>query len=145
MHELIERMRHVVRPFEADPGVADELGMAAASPVEGRKAACERLEQRVRARVVEARGDVAVLAAKELRELVGGQGLLEAPPGEAGRRAAHEGQLTRSGSTDTPSDLSTSPPFRGLSDQLVATTRTGRPSAGSRLAGGWKTRGRVRS
>ena len=134
--------RQLLRLVEAEPGVADELGMAAASQVDRRKAAGERLEQRVRARVVAARGDVDVLAAKQLGELAPSGSGAETPRA----RSAAGGRPTkvsskRSGSRCTSSHASASPPLRGLSDQLVATTRTGRPSAGSRLAGGWKIAG----
>ena len=39
------------------------------------------------------------------------------------------------------SQASAAPPFRGLSDQLVATSRTRLPASGSRVAGGWKIAG----
>ncbi len=47
----------------------------------------------------------------------------------------------RLGSTVAPRACRTSVPFRGLSDQLAATTRTGRRPSGSRPSGGWKIAG----
>ena len=55
---------------ERDASVADELRMAAAPAVYGRQPAGERLEQRVRRRVVQARGEVDVVAAQLVGEAV---------------------------------------------------------------------------
>ena len=67
--------------------------MAAASPVERGQAAREGLEKRVRARVVEARGDVGVLPSKDLRQLLRGQRNDVRPTREPFGGATDEGQL----------------------------------------------------
>ena len=60
----------LLRSVEPDPAVPDELGMPAAAQKGRGKPAGERLDQRVRARVVPARRDVDVLAAEQLGELL---------------------------------------------------------------------------
>src|SRR5207302_10579864 len=71
--EPVEEPRQLLLVVVAEAGVTDELGMAAASRVERRQAAGKRLEERVRARVVQARRHVDVLTAQHLGELRGGQ------------------------------------------------------------------------
>ena len=83
-------------PSKPTPAVADELRVAAAAAVERREAAGERLEQRVRARVVEARGDVRVLPRRSVCELAPRPAERRASsPFEPCRRAADERQLER--------------------------------------------------
>ena len=55
---------------EPEPALADELRMAAAAQERRRQPAGERLEQRVRARIVPARGEVDVVLAQEVGQLV---------------------------------------------------------------------------
>ena len=67
--------------------------MAAARAVERREAAGQRLDQRVRARVVAARRDVGVVAAKLVRERAGGERTDGRDPREGLGRTPDEGQL----------------------------------------------------
>ena len=62
------RRRRSLVLAERDPALTDELRMPAAVAVRGRQAARERLEQRVRARVVPARSDVDVLRPEQVGE-----------------------------------------------------------------------------
>ena len=116
--------------------------MPAAVAVGGRQAARKRFEQGVRAGVVAARRDVDVLRPEQ----VGERGRIERPDdAEALERGAAAGPANvsskRSGSRFRSSHASVSAPLRGLSDQLLATSRTRLPSSGSRPAGGWKIAG----
>src|SRR5439155_6750472 len=76
----------------AETGLADELGVAAAPGVHGWQAALERLDQRVRARIVEARRKVDVVGAEELAELPRADRRDDVRARQLDRRAAGEGQ-----------------------------------------------------
>ncbi len=104
--------------------------MAAASPVERGQAARERLEQRVRAGVVEARGDVRVLASEDLGQLLRGQRSDVRPTREPLGGAADERQLV-------PRRVD---PLAERAQDVAALARVVRPAHGDdaeRPAAGW--------
>src|SRR5439155_16662983 len=60
--DAVEGVRQLGRRREGTPSLADELRVSSARTVDGGKPAGERLEEGVRAGVVQARGDVDVVA-----------------------------------------------------------------------------------
>ena len=115
---------------------------------DGREPACERLEERVRARIVAARREVDVVLAEEAGDLLGRR------PGRRRRRCSNARCVRptnvssyRSWSRCRSSQASVSAPFRALSDQLDAMTRTRRPVERRRVLpadGRWPGRPRSR-
>ena len=75
------------------PGLADELGVAAALEERRRKPARKRLHEGVRAGVVAARGEVHVVVAQQLGDLAGADGPDGPDPLERLRRAPDERHL----------------------------------------------------
>ena len=84
----------LVGPVEGKSALADQLGVSAARRVRRGETAGERLEQRVRARVVEARGQVDVLRSQELGKLA---------PRARGRRVRTRSKVTGARPTNVSS------------------------------------------
>ena len=116
--------------------------MAAAAPERRRQPAGERLEERVRARVVAAGSEVEVGVAQDVRERAGVQRADRPDVLEPGRQSPDEGELEALvvGVPVEPGE-----DVRALARVVRPARRhDARPSAvgsGSRLAGGWKTAG----
>ena len=86
------RAASVLRAPRTPARLADDLAIRAAVDVEGREAAGERLQQRVRAGLVEAREDEDVMLAEQLRDLARRHGRNHARALERHGRAADERQ-----------------------------------------------------
>ena len=100
--EPLEDVAELLVLRERKAALADELGVTAAVSIRRRQAAGERLEERVRAGVVAARGDVEVLRSEERGERVRVEraddaNVLEAAPERAPRRSARSARGRGSG------------------------------------------------
>src|SRR3990170_540234 len=70
-HQALQHVGELVVLGEGQAGLTDELRVAAARPEDRGKTARERLEQRVRARIVVARRDVHVVAPEKVGHVLG--------------------------------------------------------------------------
>ena len=137
-HEPVEHGRKLLVLAEREPALADQLGVPAAREERRGKAAGERLQQRVRAGVVAARGDVDVVRAQELGDRRGVDRPDRPDPLERDRALADEGQLVA-----IPVEVAVEPGegLGALADvRRPARSRSaapcGRPAARARPAGG---------
>ena len=119
--------------------------MTAALEVRGRQPAGKSLEERIRARVVPARGQVHVVTSQLARDVVGRQ--RTDCRIHSKRIGAARGRSARSG-PGRGADRARRACRRPCADSQTSSTRstrTFRPSSGSRSSGGWKIAGPPRS
>ena len=134
--EPVEDARDLFVRDESEPSVAHELGVTSALAIHSRQPASERLEERVRARIVVAWREIDVVLAEQPRDLGGRDRADGANAFELGRPRPANVSSYRARSRCASSHASVSAPLRALSDQLVAITRTFLPAIGSRVDGG---------